>query len=86
MISISEPEELLADRPEFLVARQTAFRAAKGPLSISEEGIEMSPSLARALEIEVGEEVRYAPPRRLEEKNGRAPTAAREREQAGGAP
>ncbi len=75
VVSIDEPEQPGEDQPEFLVTRRRDFRAAKGSFRVSDAGLEISPALARALEIEVGEEARYAPFRALRDP-ARPPSSA----------
>jgi arginine N-succinyltransferase len=60
------------DRPELLITSRRSFRVGKGPVSIQDEGISIPPELACALEIEVGEEVRYAPLRAAAPRRGPA--------------
>jgi len=65
--SIGQPRGGNRDQPEYMLARRRGFRATKGPISVSDEGVMIAPELARALEIEVGDEVRYSPLRVLPE-------------------
>ncbi len=59
--SIGELPDTDRRLPEFLISRCRSFRAAKGPISISEGGVAIPAALAAALEVEVGDEVRFAP-------------------------
>jgi len=84
VVSTNEPAQPASNQIEFLVTRRRGFRAAKGSLSISDAGLGMSPALAGALEIEVGEEVRYAPFRALRDDAGPPRATSAAAEQPGG--
>ena len=56
------------DLPEYLVAARESFRVVKGPVVLGEEGVALGGALARALGVDVGDEVRVAPRCALPEK------------------
>lgn len=68
VVRIDEIAETGLADPEFVVARRHAFRAAKGVISVSDEGVTLTPALAAALEVGLGAELRFAPLRALPKK------------------
>ncbi len=64
VVAVESPGSASKGGVEHLVARHgRTFRAAKGAVEIRDEGLVLPEPLARALEVEAGEEVRHSPAR-----------------------